>query len=74
MSRPYKQTRSFIRLVNARWSAESRAYHYILRNSIVGCPGDKFTIDSEMSGSKARHSTLKARATPPRKVSSRTPF
>ena len=26
----------------------------------MGCPGDKFTMDSEMSGSKARHSTLKA--------------
>ena len=25
------------------------------------CPGDKLTIDSGMSGSKARHSTLKVR-------------
>ena len=36
MSRPYKQTRSLIRLVNARWSAEGRACHYILQTSVVG--------------------------------------
>ena len=30
---------------------------------VVGWPGDGFTIDSEMSGSKARHGTLKACAT-----------
>ena len=29
------------------------------------CPGDEFTIDSGMPGSKARHSTLKACATSP---------
>ena len=40
MSRPYKQTRSLIRLVNARWSAEGRACHYILRTS-VGGTGEK---------------------------------
>ena len=32
---------------------------------LVGCPGDEFTMDSEMSGSKARHSTLKACTTSP---------
>ena len=30
---------------------------------LVDCPDDKCTIDAEMSGSKARHSTLKACAT-----------
>ena len=35
------------------------------KSGLVVCPGDEFTIDSEMSGSKARHSTVKARATSP---------
>ena len=32
MSRPYKQTRSLTRVVNAHCSAEGRARHHILRN------------------------------------------
>ena len=32
---------------------------------LVGCSGDEFTVDLEMSGSKARHGTLKACATSP---------
>ena len=34
MSRPYKQTRSLIGVVNAHCSAEGRAHHDILRNSL----------------------------------------
>ncbi len=34
MSQPYNQTRSLIRLVNARWSAGDPAYRCILRTSV----------------------------------------
>ena len=44
-------------------SPESRIIRRPGSSALVDCPGDEFTIDSEMSGSKARHSTLKACAT-----------
>ena len=46
-------------------SPESRIIRRPGSSALVDCPGDEFTIDSEMSGSKARHSTLKACATSP---------
>ena len=46
-------------------SPESRIIRRPDSSALVDCPGDEFTIDSEMSGSKARHSTLKACATSP---------
>ena len=46
-------------------SPESRIIRRPGSSALVDCPGDEFTIDSEMSGSKARHSTLKAFATSP---------
>ena len=46
-------------------SPESRIIRRPGSSALVDCPGDEFTIDSEMSGSKARHSKLKACATSP---------
>ena len=44
-------------------SINPRSTKGFANSALGGCPGDEFTIDSEMSGSKARHGTLKACAT-----------
>ena len=44
---------------------DTQAVVDLLLKILGDCRRDKFTIDSEMSGSKARHSTLQARATSP---------